>query len=156
MKKFYYLFVALFAISSIAAAQVSETRDSNLPFLKSRGIEVSASPFLGSYISYVNNCHGILLDARYKINPILSIGVGSGTFIDEDYYVDQAFYTSARFNFSQNIETVFMDAKLGWLDGGVLIGASVGYDFGRANIAYQFFYDYWNEGVSAITIGFYF
>lgn len=162
MKKFYSLLVVLFAISSVAGAQNSENEKcSDLPRSRSRRTEVSVSPFMGSYMTFVNN-HGALLDVRYKINSYVALGAGVGAFILdlEDLEADKAIYTSARVNLSKDTETVFLDFKLGGMatDGSVggLWGTSVGYDFGKANIAYQYFYDYWEGSRGAISIGFYF
>lgn len=163
MKKLYCLFVLLFAISSMTMAQTSDNeKESDILISKSKRTKVSVSPFMASYMSYVDNNHGALLDVRYKINPYVYLGAGTGIFIldPEDWYFDTAVYTSARLNLSENSETVFLDFKLGGLgsDGtiGFLFGTSVGYDLGKANIAYQYFYDYWNGSRGAISIGFYF
>ena len=163
MKKFYSLLIVLFAISSVAVAQNSENEKYlDIPRSRSRRTDISVSPFMGSYMAYANNNHGALLDVRYKINPYVALGAGVGAFIldIEELEADKAIYTSARVNLSENTETVFLDFKMGALatDGsvGFLWGTSVGYDFGKVNIAYQYFYDYWEGSRGAISIGFYF
>jgi hypothetical protein len=56
------------------------------------------------------------------------------------------------------LETVFLDFKVGGdiCNSEFLWSVSVGYDFGKVNIAYQYFdHDFMYETTTAISIGFY-
>lgn len=165
MKKFYFLFVALFTVSSAAMAQALQNEtNSNQPLLESKGIKFSAS-ILGGH-NYDYNSGGALLNARYKVVPHLSAGIGTGGILSDDLMIIPL-YASAHINFFDAQETLFLDFKIGC---GIssytdyfeiyscnLWGIALGYDFGKMNISYQYlsygsFYPM--RRISAISLGF--
>lgn len=119
-----------------------------------KGMAFYVSPFVGSkeiynwrwgdFSSYASG--GVLVSAGYQINPHIFVGAGMGM----DFYGGIGsipFYGQARINLSKKPNTIFLDGKFGsdlWTFGGLFCGLSVGYSFGRIDVAYQYLYhDYY-------------
>lgn len=128
---------------------------------RSKGFAMYLSPFVGSGVfecehqdSYGTSAAGFV-SLGYQLNPHIFLGVGIGVNgmggeyeefhggLEGTYY---PLFANARFNLSKKKNTLFFDVKYGFgmsgdtgvVGEGPFAGLSVGYSFGRIDIAYQY------------------
>lgn len=106
----------------------------------SKGFTKKISPFVGYSSDYYGGftC-GALLDVGYQLNPYLSVGAGFGLDFYDFILERIPLYADVRLNLSKQINTLFLDLKLGadLYYAEVLGGFAAGYSFGKMDIAFQ-------------------
>lgn len=119
-----------------------------------KGFAVLVAPFIGkknvySY-AYGNDVDeycmagGLFVSAGYQFNPYFFVGAGLGMDFYDGDFGSIPLYINPRIYFSKKKMGLFVDGKLG-TDFysevmGLFAGGSVGYSFGRLDIAYQYLY----------------
>lgn len=131
------------------------------PFVGMRGIDDYDYDWSGDDASGKSLAAQLFLNAGYQFNPYLYAGAGIGLF--DTWRGDIGsfpLYFNLRIHLSKNEKGFFVDGKLG-SDiynefYGIFAGASVGYSFGRFEVAYQYLFNeyYADEDQDANQWGF--
>ena len=122
-----------------------------MPVFRPKGVASYLSLALGSALveeeeeGYDSEGFGIgaLYSVGYQFNPYFFLGAGAGVmFEDAEENTFIPLFANARVNFSKKKNTFFLDYKVGYgigldTDGGVFVGAAIGYSFGNYDIALQ-------------------